>query len=208
MTKRTQDHWGQRARKEGYAARSVYKLEEIDRRTRILKAGARVLDLGAAPGSWTSYAAQRVGPRGHVLGVDLKPFKGALPPHAEIREGDVLSLSLEETLGEDSFDVVLSDMAPSTTGHRFVDQSRSHELFMRAVAIASVVLRPGGHFAGKIFLGEDFERAREAVRATFEETRVIKPPASRAESYETFLVGLRRRARAPRAMERSPSSGP
>jgi len=194
MSKRPQDHWGHRARKEGFAARSVYKLEEIDRRTRILRVGARVLDLGAYPGSWTSYAAQKVGPGGRVLGIDLTEFKGTLPPHAEIRTGDVLSLELEKELGPGSFDLVVSDMAPSTTGHRFTDQARSHRLFMRALEIACVVLTPGGHFVGKIFQGEDFELARAALRAAFDEVRIIKPPASRAESYETFLIGLRRKA--------------
>ncbi|MFO0712406.1 MAG: RlmE family RNA methyltransferase [Sandaracinus sp.] len=193
MSKRPQDHWGHKARKEGYAARSVYKLEEIDRRTHILKVGARVLDLGAFPGSWTAYAAQRVGPKGKVLGLDLQEFRGSLPPHAQIRTGDVLSLELEKELGPASFDVVVSDMAPATTGHRFTDQARSHRLFMRALEIAEAVLAPGGHFVGKIFLGEDFEAARDAVRDAFEESKIIKPPASRAESYETFVVGLRRK---------------
>lgn len=197
MSKRPQDHWGHRARKEGYAARSVYKLEEIDRRVHLLRSGARVLDLGAYPGSWTSYAAQKVGPRGRVLGVDLQVFRGTLPPHAEIRAGDVLSIELEKELGPESFDVVMSDMAPATTGHRFTDQARSHRLFMRALEIACAVLTPGGHFVGKIFLGEDFDLARAAVRAHFEEVKIVKPPASRAESYETFLVGLRRRRVAP-----------
>lgn len=206
MSKRPQDHWGHRARKEGYAARSVYKLEEIDRRTRILRAGARVLDLGAYPGSWTSYAAQRVGPRGRVLGIDLQAFKGTLPPHAEIRAGDVLSLELEKELGPGSFDVVVSDMAPATTGHRFTDQARSHRLFMRALEIACAVLVPGGHFVGKIFLGEDFEIARGAVREAFDEVKIVKPPASRAESYETFVVGLRRKAAAPSPSSPSPPS--
>jgi 23S rRNA (uridine2552-2'-O)-methyltransferase len=204
MSKRPQDHWGHRARKEGYAARSVYKLEEIDRRAKLLRWGARVLDLGAYPGSWTSYAAQKVGPRGRVLGIDLQVFRGTLPPHAEIRAGDVLSLELEQELGPGSFDVVLSDMAPATTGHRFTDQARSHQLFMRALRIACVVLAPGGHFVGKIFQGEDFEVARNAVREAFEELKIVKPPASRAESYETFLVGLRRkRAVDQRARERT-----
>ncbi|MBN8616544.1 MAG: RlmE family RNA methyltransferase [Deltaproteobacteria bacterium] len=195
MSKRPQDHWGHKARKEGYAARSVYKLEEIDRRARILKHGGRVLDLGAYPGSWTSYAAQVVGPRGKVLGLDLQEFKGTLPPHAEIRTGDVLSLELEKELGPASFDTVISDMAPDTTGHRFTDQARSFRLFMRALEIAVAVLPAGGNFVAKIFVGEDFHAAQQAVRAAFEETKVIKPPASRTESYETFVVGMRRRGK-------------
>lgn len=192
MSKRPQDHWGHRARREGFAARSVFKLEEIDRRCRVLRPGMRVLDLGAYPGSWTSYAAQKVGAKGRVLGIDRTEFRGTLPPWACIVTGDALTLDLVAEHGPESFDVVLSDMAPNTTGHRFTDQARSHELFMRALAVAEGVLAPGGHFVGKLFLGPDFEAARAAVRRLFEEVRIVKPPASRAESYETFVVGLRR----------------
>lgn len=194
MSKRPQDHWGRKAKKEGYAARSVFKLEEIDRRVRLIRQGQRVLDLGAFPGSWTSYAAQKVGPKGKVLGIDLTEFRGTLPPWATIRQGDALTVDVINEHGPSSFDVVVSDMAPNTSGHRLTDQARSHELFMRAVAIALGVLVPGGHFVGKIFLGPDFEEARKALRVAFEEVKIIKPPASRAESIETFLVGLRRRA--------------
>ncbi|MFO0681460.1 MAG: RlmE family RNA methyltransferase [Sandaracinus sp.] len=193
MSKRPQDHFGHRARAEGFAARSVYKLEEIDRRVKLLAPGKRVLDLGAYPGSWTSYAAQKVGPRGRVLGIDKTEFRGALPPWAEIRTGDALTLDLATEHGPGSFDVVLSDMAPATTGHRFVDQTRSFELFSKALAVAAAVLPAGGHFVGKIFLGPDFEQAKKDLARVFEESKIVKPPASRLESYETFLVGLRRR---------------
>jgi 23S rRNA (uridine2552-2'-O)-methyltransferase len=193
MSKRPQDHWGRKAKKEGFAARSVFKLEEIDRRVRLFKPGMRVLDLGAFPGSWTSYAAQRVGASGRVLGIDLTEFRGVLPPWATIRQGDALTVDVIAEHGPASFDVVVSDMAPNTSGHRFTDQARSHQLFMRALAIALGVLGPGGHFVGKIFLGPDFEEARKALQGAFEEVKIIKPPASRAESIETFLVGLRRR---------------
>jgi 23S rRNA (uridine2552-2'-O)-methyltransferase len=128
-----------------------------------------------------------------VLGIDLTEFRGALPPWAEIRMGDALTLDLVQELGPGSFDVVLSDMAPSTTGHRFVDQTRSYDLFAKALNVAAAVLPAGGHFVGKIFLGPDFEQAKKDVIRTFEETKIVKPPASRLESYETFLVGLRRR---------------
>lgn len=193
MSKRPQDHWGRKAKRDGYAARSVYKLEEIDRRVKLLRPGMRVVDLGAYPGSWTMYAAERVGPKGRVLGLDIQQFRGGLPEWAEIRHGDILSVELEKELGPNSFDVLVSDMAPNTTGHRFTDQARSHRLFMRALEVAEAVLVPGGHFVGKIFQGEDFELARKAVARVFEESKIVKPPASRAESYETFLIGLRRR---------------
>lgn len=195
--RRGQDHWGHRAKREGYAARSVYKLEEIDRRVRLFKGGMRVLDLGAFPGSWTVYAAQKVGPGGRVLGLDITEFRGALPPNAEIRTQDVMAEDLDAQLGGQRYDVVLSDMAPSTSGHRFTDQARSHNLFMRALGIAEELVVPGGSFVGKIFQGPDFEEARRELGRVFEEVKIIKPPASRTESIETFLVGLRRRAAAP-----------
>jgi 23S rRNA (uridine2552-2'-O)-methyltransferase len=208
MSRRPQDHWGRRARKEGYAARSVYKLEEIDRRAHMFRPGMKVLDLGAFPGSWTAYAAQKVAPAGRVLGLDITPFKGALPPNAEMRTQDVMSPELDAELGGQRFDVVLSDMAPSTSGHRFSDQARSHALFMRALEIAELLLVPGGHFVGKIFQGPDFEEARAAVARLFEEVKIIKPPATRTESIETFLIGRKRRkpaASAPAASDPAPS---
>jgi 23S rRNA (uridine2552-2'-O)-methyltransferase len=168
----------------------VFKLEEIDRRVQLLRPGQRVLDLGAHPGSWSLYASQRVGAKGRVIGIDLQEHRGALPPNVEMRTADVLTLPFAE-LG--TFDVVLSDMAPSTTGQKSLDQARSFELFMHALAIAEKLLAPGGHFVAKIFQGGDFPEAQKAVRAAFEQTKIIRPEATRAESYETFLIGLRRR---------------
>lgn len=186
--KRHQDHFGQKARREGYAARSVYKLQEIDRRVGLLRRGARVLDLGAFPGSWTSYAAERVAPEGKVRGYDLTAFRGALPTNAEIRQADVFALSIEELGGAGSWDVVMSDMAPSTSGHRFTDQARSEALVMRALELAVAVLAPGGAFLAKIFQGGDFPAVKKAIAAHFEEVRVVRPAAVRSESIEVFLV--------------------
>lgn len=188
--RRTQDSYGHRARREGYAARSVYKLEEIDRRLSLLRRGKRVLDLGAFPGSWTQYAADRVGREGRVVGIDLQEFAGELPPQAEMRAADVLTLD-PSTLG--TFDVVLSDMAPSTSGQRHADQFRSTELYLSALRIAAEVLAPGGTFVGKIFQGAEFEDAREQTRQRFARVRVLRPRATRDESYELYLVGLDRR---------------
>lgn len=186
--KRRQDSFGRRARSEGFPARSVYKLEEIDRRTQLLRKGQRVLDLGASPGAWTMYAARQVGPTGHVLGIDIKEGETALPAHAEIRVFDANEIDMGE-LGK-PFDVVMSDMAPNTTGHG--DQFRSYELFMRALEIAVGVLKPGGTFVGKIFQGAEFEDARDEARKHFEKVRIIRPKATRTESYEVFIVGLNR----------------
>ncbi len=189
--RRPQDHWGHRAKKEGFAARSVYKIEEIDRRVRLFRPGARVLDLGAFPGSWTEYAAQKVGPQGRVLGLDLQEGRRALPAWAELRKQDVMAPDLDVLIGASSWDVVMSDMAPATSGNRFVDQTRSFQLVMRAIEIAERTLAPGGGFVAKIFQGPDFEEARRALVRQFDEVRIIKPPASRTESIETFLVALR-----------------
>lgn len=189
-TRRPQDHFGERAKREGYPARSVYKLQEIDRRAQLLRRGHRVLDLGAAPGSWTQYAAQRVAREGKVVSIDLNPARIALPAHVTFQVRDIFQLDARAELGEGCFDVVLSDMAPHTSGQRHRDQFGSYELYMRALEIAGQVLVPSGSFVGKIFQGPELEQAREATRACFDAVRIIKPEASRSESFEVFLVGL------------------
>jgi 23S rRNA (uridine2552-2'-O)-methyltransferase len=192
MTKsgRPQDAFGDRAKKEGFAARSVYKLEEIDRRTQLFRRGMRVLDLGAFPGSWTQYAAQRVGNEGRVLAVDQQEWRGAFPAQVETRQCDVLALTPSDLGGLASFDVVMSDMAPWTTGARFVDQCRSFDLYMHALVIAEGTLRGAGHFIGKIFQGPDFDQAKKRTEQLFTKTRVMKPEASRRQSYEIFVIGM------------------
>ena len=178
------------AKKAGYPARSVFKLEEIDRRVRLLRPGMRVLDLGAAPGSWSLYVAGKIGGTGRLLAVDLDPIGVALPDNATFVQGDALSLESSALAAYAPYDVVVSDMAPRTTGNRLGDQTRSFELFMRALAVATRLLRPGGAFVGKIFMGEDFPAAKKAVKEAFAEERAIKPEGTRASSYELFLIGL------------------
>ncbi len=188
------DPFTAKAHKEGFAARSVYKLEEIDRRVRLTRPGLRVLDLGAAPGSWTQYLANKVGARGLVVALDLNPLRVALPRHVRAAELDVLAAPLADIAAHGPFDAVVSDMAPHTTGIREADAARSEELVERAVAIADVCLRKGGTFVAKIFQGDGFDRVRALLRARYETVRVIKPEASRKESVEIFLVGLGRSA--------------
>lgn len=185
------------AKAQGYPARSVFKLEEIDRRTRLLRPGMHVLDLGASPGSWALYAAQRIGHKGKLLAVDLKPLETALPAHASFVQADALSLENDALSLFAPYDVVLSDMAPSTTGNRLGDQTRSFELFMRAVAVAATLGKVGGSFVGKIFMGEDLPLARAELKKHYEEERILRPEGTRTSSYEIFLVGLRKRE-APR----------
>ncbi|MCA9533645.1 MAG: RlmE family RNA methyltransferase, partial [Myxococcales bacterium] len=199
--RRLQDTYGRRAKADGFPARSVYKLEEIDLKVRLFRRGQRVLDLGAAPGSWTMYAATRVGLEGRVYGVDIQEHRAALPPNARIEVLDVHDLQLD-TLG--AFDVVISDMAPNTTGVRDADMYRSYELFMTALQVADRVLVEGGRFTGKIFQGKEFPDAQKAVRERYGETRVVRPKATRDESYEVFLVGLNKLPVAPSAVPEEP----
>ncbi len=193
---RSRDHYSRKARRENYPARSVYKLEEMDRRVRLLRRGDTVLDLGASPGSWTLYAADKVGAKGKVVAIDRAALAVGVPAHVESIEADALTYPIDELSslgGEAGFDAVISDMAPRTSGHRFVDQSRSYELFSRALEIGAIVLRPGGRFVGKIFQGEDFETARARVRELFVKARVLRPESVRSESYEIYIAGLERR---------------
>jgi 23S rRNA (uridine2552-2'-O)-methyltransferase len=184
------DRFTRAAKEKGYPARSVFKLEEIDRRVRLLRQGMRVLDLGAAPGSWALYAAQKIGGAGKLLAVDLSAITVPLPPNVTFVQGDALSLDNEALATFAPYDVVLSDMAPSTTGNRLGDQTRSFELFMRAMSIAEKLCAPRGAFVGKIFMGEDFPLAKKEVKRIFSQERAIRPEGTRASSYELFLIGL------------------
>ncbi|AKT39346.1 SAM-dependent methyltransferase [Chondromyces crocatus] len=196
------------AKAEGYPARSVYKLEEIDRRTRLLRAGQRVLDLGAAPGSWSMYAAQRIGQNGKLLAVDLSPINVSLGPSSQAIQGDALALDNADLALFAPYDVVLSDMAPATTGSKLADQARSFDLFMRAAAVARELLAPGGAFVGKLFMSDDFPKAKAALQQTFTEVRVIRPEGTRSVSSEVFLVGLRKKKLDPPAPAPPPPAAP
>lgn len=188
------DAFFQRAQRENFAARAVYKLQEIDERYRLFRPGQRVLDLGCRPGSWLQYAGQKVGSQGSLTGIDRQPLQVTVKD-ARILVGDVFAISGSELRGTlPAFDVVLSDMAPDTTGIRHVDQARSEGLFERAVDLAEELLSPGGHFLGKLFQGPDFQRLRARLQAGFSEVRVVKPDSSRKESIELYLLALRRKA--------------
>jgi 23S rRNA (uridine2552-2'-O)-methyltransferase len=182
-----QDHYTRRAKKEHYPARSVYKLQEIQQKHQLIQKGFKVLDLGCAPGSWLLYAAKITGGRGRVVGVDLKPVRGQFPAHVEIITADVSTLDLD-SLGAD-FNVVLSDMAPATTGHKDMDAARSYNLCESALGIAHSVLRPGGSFVCKIFQGADFKSFSDIVKAGFNELKIFKPRSSRKASREIFVIG-------------------
>ena len=196
--KKVQDHYFQRAKREGFAARSVYKLEELDGRYHLLSPGQHVLDLGCAPGSWLQYAARRVGPQGRVVGVDLQAAERGLAAEATWLQADVFELEPRDLPpGAAPFDVILSDMAPRTSGVRSADAARSAQLVQRALELSESLLRPGGRLLVKVFQGAELPALREAFRRTFTRVSLAKPKASRSESVEIYLLGDDRRAPAP-----------
>lgn len=185
------DRFYEKARKEGLRARSAYKLEEIQKRFRVLRPGGRVLDLGAAPGGWCQIAAREVGPKGFVLGVDLEAI-APLPPPAQTWVADAFSAELLARLrseGRAPYDAVLSDLAPKTSGIHGVDEARSLELAGRALGLSLEVLKPAGSFVVKIFMGGDFEEFLRTCKRAFQTVRVVRPEASVARgSKEVYLV--------------------
>lgn len=178
------------AKAQGYPARSVFKLEEIDQRVRLFKGGQRVIDLGAAPGSWSLYASQKVGPGGRVLAIDLQVIAQGFPPNVTVEQGDALALSNEQLSQFAPYDVVLSDMAPNTSGSKVRDQAYSFELCMRAMDVALALGKPGSHFVAKIFMSGDFQAARKAAGERYDKVQVIRPEGTRNVSSEVFIVGM------------------
>jgi 23S rRNA (uridine2552-2'-O)-methyltransferase len=186
---RRHDAFFRKARSEGFAARSVYKLEEIDRRMHLLRPGARVLDLGCRPGSWLQYACKMAGPHGVVVGVDRQPLPSPVAG-ARVLVADIYTLSDEEVLcGQAAFDVVLSDMAPDTTGIRATDQARSAALVEEALGRAERLLAPLGAFVAKVFQSPEVAQIRTRMAKRFSDVQLIKPKSSRDESTELYLVG-------------------
>ncbi len=201
------DIYRTRARAQGFVARAVFKLKEIDAKYRLFRKEQRVLDLGCSPGSWLQYISSRTGPGGLVLGVDVNQPEIDLAPPLYFIQGELGSLDLETiTAISPYFDVVVSDLAPKTTGMRAVDQQRSLELALLAWQWAQKLLRPGGHFLVKIFEGPDSASLAAALKADFNLVRYVKPAGSRPASREIYLLGLHKSARP--AGGRPQKSGP
>lgn len=186
-----QDHYTRRAKKEKFPARSVYKLKEMQQKYKLIKKGDKVLDLGCAPGSWLLYAADLTGKSGQVVGIDLEKVTIKVPSHVKIYTADILELDDEffRSKGSD-FNVVISDMAPATTGSKHVDSARSYTLCQAALALAQKVLKPGGSFVCKIFQGEDFKTFSDSARVAFNKCKIFKPQSSRKASREIFLIAM------------------
>ncbi len=199
------DRFWRKAKKEGLRARSAFKLEEIQERFHVLRPGGRVLDLGAAPGSWCQIAAREVGPKGFVLGIDSEPIP-PLPAPTRTWVADAFAPALVKRLldeGRAPYDAVLSDLAPKTSGVRSADEARSLELAGRALSLALEVLKPSGAFVVKLFMGGEFESFLRTLRRAFREVKVVRPEASVARgSKEVYLVCGK-----PRRSEESSAAG-
>lgn len=193
--RKVSDYYSKKAKKNKFPARSVFKLEEVQQRYRLLRRGDSVLDLGCYPGSWSLYAAEVVGPKGVVVGVDLKlTDKPPRPGSAEIHWicEDLTTSEMVQAVRRirPAFKVVLSDAAPKTTGNRWADHQQSLALVRTTLKLSEILLHPKGHFLVKVFQGGDFPDFVEEVKAVFKMVKVLKPKSSRTESREVFVLGM------------------
>jgi len=193
--RKVQDYYFKKAKKENYPARSVYKLEEAQKKHRFIKSGDTVLDFGCYPGSWSIYAARVVGPQGLVVGVDLQEAKKiSIAKAAEIIWfcDDIMSDDIIGNVQEirKNFRIVLSDIAPRTSGNKWVDQQQSLTLARRVLELAANLLKKDGNFYVKVFEGEDFKEFVDSVRKSFKTVKIVKPKSSRSESPEVFVLAI------------------
>jgi 23S rRNA (uridine2552-2'-O)-methyltransferase len=189
LERQLNDPYVRAAKAKGYRSRAAFKLMELDDKFHFLKPGARVLDLGAAPGGWSQVAAKRVCAKGAVVAADIleiAPLPGVTVLQADLSDPDAVT-KLQGALGGPA-DLVLSDMAASTTGHRVTDHLRTIALLEAALEIAAAVLKPGGAFVGKVFEGGTTREMLADIKKMFREVKHVKPRASRAESVELYLV--------------------
>jgi len=185
------DYYTKKAKEQNWLARSVFKLQEIDKKTKLIRTAANVLDLGCYPGSWSQYSLKKVGKKGRVIGIDILEPDRLSSENFYFIKADVLKLDTEKLKQEIGIqDVVLSDMAPKTTGIVITDVARSLELAYKALEIALSVLRSGGNFLCKVFEGSGFEQFKKEVSLSFKKTRLIRPVSTRKKSREVFIVGI------------------
>ena len=184
------DPYVQRARREGWRSRAVFKLEEIDQKLRLLKPGMVCVDLGAAPGGWSQYVGEQLHGKARVVAVDLLPMDTL--PDVDFVQGDFTDDTtlneLRKVIGDDRVDLVMSDMAPNISGNRAVDQPRAMYLAELALDMCREVLASGGDFICKLFQGEGIDEFIAETRKQFERVKVMKPKASRPGSREVYLV--------------------
>ncbi len=192
MSFKVKDHYYNKAKKENFLARSIYKLEEIDNKFHVISAGDKVMDLGYYPGSWIQYTCKKVGDQGKVVGIDIKEVNTKLKhiKNVEVFQKDVFDVKDLTELGVDSkFDVLVSDMAPNTTGIRSVDQDRSLNLVEMVFFLAPNFLREGGNLVIKVFDSNAAQNYLKEQRTRFQEFKYLKPKSTRSVSKEFFVIG-------------------
>ena len=189
------DFWSQKAFSEGYPARSVYKLKEIDEKFGMIKKNYTVLDLGAAPGSWTVFLLRQLDGTGSVVSCDLNPLsKSVKGDNLVFIQGDLNAPEIRSQIKEKGpYDLVVCDAAPKTTGNRTVDTARSEQLVEMAVWYAQTMLKTGGNFAVKIFQNGNQQSVLKMMREIFTSAKGFKPEACRTESFETYLIGINKK---------------
>lgn len=186
---RLNDHYLQKSRADDYRSRAAYKLEEIDQKYRLIKPGMKILDLGAAPGSWTQYALRKVSGKAKIIAIDLleiAPIEGAVILQGDIRDQQKQAQIIE--LAPNGLDMILSDMAPDTTGVHYADTENSAMLVHLALDIAEKLLKPGGSFVAKVFEGAEYQQLLQRARKLFGFAKSFNPKASLNRSRELFLV--------------------
>ncbi len=187
------DHFFKKAKAEDYLARSVYKLQEIDEKYKIIRNSDIIVDLGASPGSWSQYCLKHIGQNGRLIGIDLTEVTVIKDPRYIFYHEDIFRMNWPEELAKlnvEKLDVVLSDMAPKTTGIKLTDQVRSLELCQMALQFSADYLRPGGKFVCKLFNSEQFKEFQTAMKKQFKRVEAMKPDSTRKISKEIFLIGL------------------
>jgi 23S rRNA (uridine2552-2'-O)-methyltransferase len=196
MAYNPRDHFFRKAKEQNFAARSVFKLEEIDNKYKLVHSGAKILDMGAAPGSWSQYASRKIGDQGKILGVDLTVITVKLPNatfiQADLRDANLASI-FEENGFAPPFDFIMSDMAPKTTGIKSTDQARSTELCLLALDTCKKYLKPGGNFVVKFFHSDDFKDLKDNMLKEFHRVEALRPESTRSISKEIFLIGLKKK---------------
>lgn len=190
---KVKDHYYDKAKKENFFARSVYKLEEIDKKHKVIKKGDKVVDFGYHPGSWTQYSSNKVGDTGIVVGIDIRPLNKKLEvlKNVNVFEKDINDVADLKDLGVDEqFDVVISDMAPNTTGIKSVDQARSLQLVEMCFYHLKKFLKPGGNFVIKVFDSNDAQEFLRTQKPLFSKYTYLKPKSTRSVSKEFFVIGI------------------
>jgi 23S rRNA (uridine2552-2'-O)-methyltransferase len=196
MAYNPKDFYFKKAKEKNFAARSVFKLEEIDKRFGIFKKGYKVIDLGCAPGSWSQYASKVIGRDGFVIGIDLQKCNLSFY-NGILIQGDAFDENLIESTAKtyniEKFDIVMSDMAPKTSGVRLNDQKRSYDLSVQALDVANKYLKKGGNFIVKFFQSEFFEEYLNQVKSNFQKIEILRPKSTRKNSFEIFIIGISKR---------------